>query len=165
MNSMNRLGRRRRRAVSEVIAALMLVLIVVSTVVVVFLFGTGVIATLLAGGVSTPITASGQMTVPGSVNDNGILTLSLRNSGAQAITLINVVCPSVFTTCLSTMDYNGAPINPGLLPPGMTAIGTGPVTALGLDKFVAGTTYSILVTATFGGGSIVTLDLSVAAIS
>jgi flagellin-like protein len=157
---------KKRQGVSEVIAALMLIVIVVSVAGIVVFFGMGVINTLLAGGLHTPITGSGQMSVPGSVGTNGVLTLSLRNSEAQTITGLTVICPSEFTTSscmgLNPFQYKGVVVSPAApLPPGATATASTAVAG----QFTAGTTYSILVTASFGGGSIETIDLSVAAVS
>jgi len=159
---------RRRSGVSEVIAILLLVVIVVAMVVVVLVFATGIIHSLIAGGVATPITASGQMVVPGTTSYIGVLTLSLRNSQAQAIDGILVTCPSSFSPspCI-TMTYNNTPVVPASpVPPGGSTVGSASVSTSPLGApFVAGNTYSILVAVTFSGGSRVTIDVSVTTIS
>jgi flagellin-like protein len=164
------LRKTRRRGVSEVIAILLLVVIVLVAVGVVLAFGVGVINDLIAGGVSTPLTASGQMVVPGTTSDHGVLTLSIRNSQGQSIYGIVVTCPSSFSnpppppSCVP-MNYNNnliAAANP--VPSGQTSVGSAPVTSGGAP-FVAGNTYSILMAVTFATGSEITLDVSVTAVS
>jgi hypothetical protein len=132
---------------------------------IVILFATGVINDLISGGVSTPLSATGQMVVPGSTSDNGILTLSLRNSQAKAITGITVTCSSSFSTTTGcvTMTYQNNPIPPSVPPNGAT-VGSASISSAG-GPFVAGDTYSILMAVNFSGGSEITVDVSVTAIS
>ncbi len=166
---LKRPGTRRRRGVSEVMAILLLVVIMLVLVIVVITFGVGVINDLIAGGVSTPLTASGQMVVPGTTNSLGILTLSIRNSQGQSITKIIVTCPSSFSVipnCVP-MNYEDILVGAGnLVPPNGVAVGSASVSSIPLGApFVAGNTYSVLMAATFAGGSQITLDVSVTAVS
>ena len=168
-----RLPRHGRRGVSEVIAVLLLVVIVVSVVVIVVLFGVGIIHDLISGGVATPITASGKIVVPGTTSDNAVLSLSLTNSQAQSISNIQVTMANVGVTCPSpalhpppclTMAYDNVPLPSISVPPGETAVGTAPMTSTS-TPFVAGNTYSVIMAVFFAGGSQVTLDVSVVAVS
>ena len=151
------LGPRRRSAVSEVVAALALVVIVISAAVVVLLFGLGVIQSLISGGVNTPLAASGQMTVPGTTGQVGVLTLTVKDTQTIAISRIDVSCPASFAVvpCV-TMGVTG---------PGGTVVGTNQVVAATGSTFVAGTIYSIILKVTFTTGSVLTVDVSVAAVS
>jgi hypothetical protein len=158
---------RRRNGVSEVVAVLLLVVIVIGVATIVYLFGLGVIQSLIAGGVNTPITATGQMTVPGSTDQLGVLTMTIRNTESLSITNVVVTCPSSFVNpanCVK-MTYLNNPIPPAVGPPGQTVVGSAPVSAQPGTPFVAGTVYSILLRVTFASGSVETLDVSVTAIS
>jgi hypothetical protein len=156
-----------------VIAILLLVVIVVAMVVVVLIFATGIIRSLIAGGVATPITASGQMIVPGTTSNIGVLTLSMKNSQAQAIDGILVTCPSSFSNvllppapaCLAMTYNNNLVTAASPVPPGGTTVGSASVRTSSGAPLVAGTTYSVLVAVTFSGGSRVTIDVSVTTIS
>jgi hypothetical protein len=147
---------RRRDGVSEVIAALMLVVIVVGVATAVYLFGLGVVHSLIGGGVNIPVTTSAQMTVPGSTNEFGVLTLSVRNSQSLAINNVLVTCSAAFATCASL---------PGSAPPGGSIVGSSAVSAPAGAPFVAGTVYLIHLTVRFANGDTVMIDLSVTAVS
>ncbi len=159
---------RRRRGVSEVMAVLLLVVIVLILVVVVITFGVGIINDLIAGGVSTPLTASGQMVVPGTTNSLGVLTLNIRNSQGQSITGIAVTCAfsSNPPPCVP-MTYNNIQVSVAApVPPNGVAVGSAPVSSIPASgPFVAGNTYSVLMAATFSTGAEITLDVSVTAVS
>lgn len=90
VRSRSKVKMRQRRGVSEVIAILLLVVIVVSAAVIVLSFGKGVIGELESGGVASPVTAGGQMLVPGSRSSFAVLTLTLRNSDNRPIDSISV---------------------------------------------------------------------------
>ncbi|MDG6925928.1 MAG: hypothetical protein JRN09_05195 [Nitrososphaerota archaeon] len=159
-----------RRGVSEVIAVLLLIVIVLGVTIIVVVFATGVIANLESGGVSTPVTAGGQMVVPGSRAGFAMVTLSLRNSDNKQVDAVAVACPasSVATNCPSlAMTYSGNLVSPATpLPLESTAVASGALQAGTGQYFVAGETYTFLLTLTFAGGpQQQTIDVEVTAIS
>jgi hypothetical protein len=158
-----------RRGVSEVIAVLLLIVIVLGVTIIVVVFATGVIGSLESGGVSSPVTAGGQMVVPGSRGQFAMVTLNLRNSDNRQVESVAVACPSssVATNCSSvSMYYSSNPVSPATpLPLEATAVGSGVLQTSGGQDFFAGDTYSFLLTLTFSGNSQLTIDIEVTAIS
>jgi len=166
-------ARKRRRGISEVIAVLLLVVIVIGVTGGVFVFGKAVISQLETTGVATPVTAGGQMFVPGSQSSMAVVTLSLRNSDNRPIEGMTVICPAVYfpsTVCAPSglvMEYSGIAVTPTTnpLPLEMTAVATASIHTQTAAQFVSGQTYTFLVSIVFAGGSTQTVDIEVTAVS
>gem|GEM_PF-6368140 len=141
------------------VATLLLIAMVVVAAVLLYAFATGVFTNLTkgGGGPSYLVTASGEMTVPGSTSPSGVLTLNFRNQGTISISKIAVACtnpPFNSINCNAiALDYSGSPVaSPGnLLPPNAFASGSANVGAT--STFTAGTTYLVSLTVTFINGS------------
>ncbi len=170
MHLAGRFGRKspsRRRAVSEVIAILLLIVIVVATVILVLIFGTGVIRDLTSNGISTPISASGQMFVPGTKGTTADLTLAVKNSESNQIDDIVVSCPTtIFAAACPTMAVSYANVavsgaNP--LPLGSTAVSSFVLTSAPGTQFVRGVTYTVTISVTFAAGSLETVAVDLVA--
>ena len=138
---------------------------------IVVIFATGIIGSLTAGGVSTPLTAGGQAVVPGSRGSLAVVTLDLRNSDNRQIDNIAVSCPNVqadvSTPCGHIwMVYSGANVTGATpLPLERTAVGSASLQANSGWQFYSGTTYTFLMTVNFAGGSQQILDVEVTAVS
>src|ERR1700730_8284070 len=103
----------KRRGVSDVIATLLLIAIAVVAAVLVYAFVTGLFSGFNKGGPSALVTASGEMTVPGSTSASGVLTLNLKNEGSQPVNKVAAACanpPFSSVTCNNiALNYQGAP--------------------------------------------------------
>ena len=155
-----------RHGVSELIATLLLIAMVVAAALVLYAFASGVFTNLVKGegGPSYLVTASGGMTVPGSTDPTGVLTLNLRNQGTVSISKIAVGCanpPFSSINCNGiALDYSGMLVAPGnLLPP--NALATGSANVVAASTFTAGSSYLVSLTVTFVGGSTQILVVSV----
>ena len=156
--------RSQRRGVSELIATLLLIAMVVVAAIVLFAFVTGLFSNLAKGGPSALVSASGEMTVPGSTSLSAILTLNLRNEGSQPIQSISATCanpPFSSTNCNNiVMDYGSGPVSPANPLP-INALGSGSGLVLPTTAFTAGTTYLVELTVTFVGGSVQIVAVSI----
>jgi len=145
-----RTGRAKRPGVSELVATLLLIALAVVAAVIFFAFASGLFSNLTKGGPSTLVTVQGQMVVPGSVGGTGVVTLVLYNGGTQPINAVAVSCNSSPFVPGGCAGFGPAFTTP--IPVGHSATASVTVTSFG-SSFVAGSTYVMLVTATFDGGS------------
>jgi flagellin-like protein len=154
----------KRRGVSPIIATLMLIAITVAAAVILYGFVNGLFGGFAKGGPSYLVTANGQMVVPGSTDVTGILSLTLKNEGSQAITGVAVTCsspPFITVGCAPALPapqltflYSGVAINPANpLPVNGLGAGSVAVSAAAAPGFAAGTSYQVMMTITFLGGS------------
>jgi flagellin-like protein len=156
----------RTRGVSEIIGVLVMVAITVAIAAIILFYVQGLFGTLTKGGSTTHITVMGQMTIPGGDSSTAVLSVTVRNGGSNQIESVTLSCPTAY---FSTADctpvelmYNGAPVGPpNPLATGQTAAGSGAVSSASGVSFVSGTTYVIVVTANFQGGSVQSVALSV----
>ncbi len=147
------------------VATLLLILIAVAAAILLYAFATGLFSNLTTGGGPTAlVTATGEMTVPGSTSQTGVLTLNLRNEGVQPIKNIVVSCadpPFAAATCNGfPLDYGGMLVAPGNLLP-IDAFASGSVDVGAATTFTAGTTYQLIITVTFEGGSTQILSVGI----
>jgi flagellin-like protein len=166
-------SRLQRRGVSEIIAVLLMVLITLAAGFIIFIYVSGLFGTLTRSGPSNEVTVNGEMTVPGTYDASGILSLTVRNGGSTVINGATVTCPTTYfssANCNSfSINFNGAQVLPGNpLSLGATAAGSGTVTAcVGgppgclANSFTSGTSYELLVIITFGSGSIEDVPVAV----
>jgi len=152
-----RSGLRGRKGVSEIVGVLLMVAIVVIAAVIILVYVQGLFSALTHGASSTHVTIVGHMFVPGTYDSVGVLSLTLTNDGSTPIQTISVSCPAAY---FATLVCNGLAMNPSPLPVGATASGSLPVSACSggppclASSFTAGTTYTLMVTADFAGGSV-----------
>lgn len=134
-----------------------MVFIVLAAAVMIVPYVVGLFGTLTAGGTSSLIVIDGQMSVPGTYDSYGLLSITLTNRASSSIQSITFQCIGAAfasSNCNGFLaDYNGEPVvvgNPPL-PVGMIASGDGYV--LSSSIFTAGTSYTVVVTVTFVTGA------------
>jgi len=165
-----RLGHR-RPGISPVIATLLLTVITITAAIVLYVFVSGLITGLTAGGPAALVTANGQMSVPGTFGNSGVLTLQLRNGNSKSISSVTTQCSTTYfsqANCSNQLSllYNGVAISAAnLLPPEKTSSGTALVLPGSVGSFTAGTTYTVLMSVTFVDGSNQIIDLDVTSTS
>jgi len=123
---------KKRQAVSPVIATLLLIAIAVAAAIIVYAFVTGLIGGL-TGSTSGIITATASLTVP-SGNGDGVLVVSITNSGSNPITGIQVTYTGMEDDVAPNAICMGQ--TPGLLQCG--AAGAGGTTGCGTTNDAAG---------------------------
>jgi len=157
---------RNGRGISEVITTLLLIVLTVAAALVLYAFASGFLPQLESGGPSSLVTGSGQMTVPGSTGASGILTISVRDEGSQPIKGISVACASPpFSTANCSipplvLQYQGSAVSASN-PLAVNALASGNTGVTATTTFTAGTTYAVVVSILFVGGSTQTLVVSV----
>ena len=150
--------REKRRGVSELIGILLMVFIVMAAAVLIVPYLIGLFSSLTGGGTSSLIVVNGQMSVPGTYDSYGLLSMTLTNRASSSIQSISFQCVGTifaFPNCTNggfKAYYNGKPVSAvNLLPVGMMATGNNITKSSSI--FTAGTTYTVLVTVTFVTGS------------
>jgi flagellin-like protein len=156
---------------AELIATLLLIAMTISAAVLLYAFVSGLFPSYTNGGPSTLVTATGQMTIPGSSGPLGVLTITVTNDGSAPISSITATCaspPFAIVNCIpgANFQYKGAQVsaaNP--LPVNYFASGTVQVSAAAASSFTAGTSYVVTTTVIFVGGSTQVLLVNVVATS
>jgi flagellin-like protein len=160
----------KRPGISDVITVLLLIVITVAAAVILYSFARGLLPNLSTGGPSSLVTGGGQMTIPGSTGVSGILTLNLRNEGSKPISSISVTCasPPFSTPNCSTPSlmllYQGSAVS-AANPLSINALASGTAGVTAATTFTAGTSYAIILTIVFVGGSTQTAVLTVTSTS
>jgi hypothetical protein len=163
----------RQHGISEVITTLLLIVLAVAAALVLYAFARGLLPGFTSGGPSSLVTGSGQMTIPGSTGVSAILTVTVRNEGSQPIQSITAICanpPFQNANCTTpstpplTLQYQGSAVSASnLLAVNALASGSAGVTAA--TTFTAGTSYSVILTIRFVGGSTQTVVITVSSTS
>jgi flagellin-like protein len=160
----------KRRGISEVIAVLLLIVLTVAASVVLYSFARGLLPNLSSGGPSSLVTGGGQMTIPGFTGVSGILTVNLRNEGSKPISSISATCanPPFNTVNCSTPSltflYQGSAIS-AFNPLPVNALASGTAGVIATTTFTAGTSYALILSIVFVGGSTQTVVLLVSSTS
>jgi len=160
--------RAKRVGVSEIVGVLLMVVITVAAALMIVVYIQSLYGTLTAGGVSTHVTVNGEMAVPGVYDSSGVLTISLRNGGSRPITGITVNCPTSYfsaANCITFSIPTGVAVGASASASGVVLACSGSPPGCLANSFTAGTSYALIVTATFVGGSIQAVALTVTSAS